>query len=142
MANLIYNSYKVEMQTGGIIALITDDIRMMLVTSAYTPAVGHSKRSDITNEVTGTGYTAGGELLANKSVGLTGNESRFDADPVVWAASSITARGAVLYKDRGAAASADELIAYFDFGADFTSVAADFTVNPNADGLIGLDEAV
>jgi hypothetical protein len=120
MANVLYNSFKRDIMNG-IIDLDTDIFKVMLVTSAYTPSMDiHTKRSDVTNEVSGTGYTAGGRALANKSVAAdnTDNEGVFDADGVTWAGSTITARGAVLYKSRGGAASADELIMYIDFWSD------------------------
>lgn len=59
MASLIYNSFHKDVATGAI-DLDTDTIKCMLTTSSYTPSAAHSKRSDITNEVTGTNYTTGG----------------------------------------------------------------------------------
>lgn len=38
----------------------SDTIKAMLVTSSYTYSAAHAYKSSITNEVTGTGYTAGG----------------------------------------------------------------------------------
>lgn len=125
----------------GSIDLDTDTIKVMLVTSAYTPDQdAHTKRSDVTNEVSGTGYTAGGATLANKSVSAdnTDNEGVFDADDVVWGSSTITARGAVLYKARGGAASADELIAYIDFGSDQISSSGNLTITWNSEGILNL----
>lgn len=140
MANVIYNSFKRDIQNGSI-DLDTDDIKVMLVTSAYTPDIdAHTKRSDITNEVSGTGYTAGGASLANKAVTVdnTNDLGKFDADDVVWSSSTITARGAVLYKARGGAATADELIAYLDFVTDKISTAGDFNLIFNANGILTL----
>ena len=137
MADLIYNSFFTDLSKGAI-DLDTDTLKLMLVTSAYTPTKTHAKRSDITNEVTGTGYTAGGATLANVTVTQdnTNDLAKFDADDVSWATSTITARGAVLYKARGGAASADELVKYFDFGSDQSSVGAAFTVQFNANGIL------
>lgn len=140
MASVIYNSFKRDIMNGSI-DLDTDTVKVMLVTSSYTADQdAHDKRDDITNEVAGTGYSSGGAALANKSVTAdnTDNEGVFDADDVVWSSASITARGAVLYKSRGGASSADELICYIDFSADKTSTAADFTLSWNAEGLINL----
>src|SRR4051794_9558821 len=112
MANLVYNSFKRDIMNGAL-DLDTDTIKVMLVTSGYTPNIDtHTKRSDVTNEVVGTGYTAGGATLANKAVTAdnTDDEGVFDADDITWSSSTITARGAVLYKSRGGLASADELI--------------------------------
>lgn len=131
MANEIYNSFKRDILSGTI-DMDTDIIKLMLVTSAYTPNIDtHTKRSDVTNEVTGTGYTAGGATLANKSVSVDNalNKAMFTADQIVIPNATITARGGVLYKSRGGGASADELIAYADFGADITSTNGDFTIS-------------
>jgi hypothetical protein len=125
----------------GAIDLDTDTIKVMLVTSAYTPDQdAHDKRDDVTGEVEGTGYDAGGAALANKAVTAdnTDNEGVFDADDLVWANSDITARGAVIYKARGGAASADELIAYIDFGEDKVSADGAFTIQWNAEGILNL----
>jgi len=140
MANLIYNSFKRD-QMNGSIDLDTDTIKMMLVTSTYTPNQDtHTKRSDVTNEVVGTGYTAGGVALANKTVVVdnTGNTGVFDADDITIATATITARGAVLYKSRGGASTADELIAYLDFGSDISSTAGNFVVTFSASGILTL----
>lgn len=141
MANVIYNSFKRDLMNGSI-DLDTDTIKVMLVTSSYTPDQdAHTKRSDITNEVSGTGYSAGGASLANKvvSVDNTDNEGVFDADDLTWSSSTITARGAVLYKSRGGLSSADELICYFDFSTDQVSSSGNFTIQWNSEGIINLN---
>lgn len=142
MADVIYNSFKRDIMNGAI-DLDTDTIKVMLVTSSYTPDQdAHTKRSDITNEVAATGgYSTGGEALDNKAVTVdnTDNEGVFDADNETWAASTITARGAVLYKSRGGASSADELICYIDFGSDKSSSAGNFTLQWAAEGILNLN---
>lgn len=141
MADVIYNSFKRDIANGAI-DLDTDTIKVMLVTSSYTADQdAHTKRSDVTNEVVGTGYSTGGSALANKTVTAdnTGNKGVFDADDLTWSTSTITARGAVLYKSRGGASSADELICYIDFGADKVSTAGTFTISWNAEGILNLN---
>lgn len=140
MADVIFNSFKRDSANGSI-DLDTDAIKVMLVTSAYVPNIDtHTKRSDVTNEVVGTGYTAGGSALANKTVTADNANDRaiFDADDVSWATATITARGAVAYKSRGGVATADELVAYFDFGADKTSTGATFLLAWAAAGILAL----
>ena len=140
MADVIYNAFKKKIADGSI-DLDTDTIKVMLVTSAYTPDQDvHDFRDDVTNEVVGTGYTAGGATLANKTMTQdnTNNRGVFDADDTTWSSSTITARGAVLYKSRGGAASADELICYIDFGSDKSSSASTFTIQWHADGILTL----
>ncbi len=138
MADVIYNSFKRDIMKGSI-DLDTDTIKIMLVTSSYTPDQdAHTKRSDVTNEVTGTGYTTGGTTILNPTVTVdnTDNEGVFDGDDPVWTTSTITARGAVIYKSRGGASSADELICYKDFGSDKSSSAGNFTVVFDAEGIL------
>jgi hypothetical protein len=143
MASLVFNSAKVFLSDGGTIDWVNDDVKVMLVTSSYTPNKDtHDFRDDVTNEVSGTGYTAGGMALANKAHTQDDSNDRavYDADDLVWSTATITARAAVLYKSRGGASSADELIAYIDFLADKTSTAADFTIQWHADGIFYLGE--
>jgi len=143
MANVTYNSFKQKIQDGSI-NLSSDTIRVALVTSSYTPSQDdHEDYADITNEVSGTGYTAKGAALANKAVTKdnTDNEGVFDADDVTWSNSSITARGAIVYKDSGTAATS-WFIRYIDFGADYTSLNGDFTISWNSEGIVNLSEPV
>jgi hypothetical protein len=47
---------------------------------------------------------------------------------VSWASSTITARGCVYYKSRGGASSADEIVAYNDFGGDVSTTGGTFSI--------------
>lgn len=139
MANVVYNSFKKNIGDGTIDwdDNSTTTIKCMLVTSSYSPDIDlHSVKNDITNEVSGTGYTAGGNTVANRAITQdnTNDWAKYDGDDVVWSSSSITARGAVLYKDTGDG-STSPLVAYIDFGTDQQSVSADFTIQWNADGI-------
>jgi len=141
MADVIYNAFKKYIMNGSI-DLDTDTINVMLVTDAYSPDQDtHEYRDDVTNEVSGTGYSAGGSALAGKAVTAdnTDNEGVFDANDLAWSTSTITARGAVLYKARGGASSADELICYINFGSDKISTAGTFTIAWNAEGILNLN---
>ncbi len=132
MASLLYNSC-IDDTFKGNIDFDSDTFKFMLVTSAYTPDKDtHLKRSSVTNEVTGTGYTAGGATVTCTVTKDTTND-RVDAafSNPSWANSSITARAGVLYKSRGGASSADELVAYVDFGEDKTSSGGTFAVTFN-----------
>ena len=128
MTSLAYDSFIFDAVTGAI-DTNTDTFYAMLVTSAYTPnKKTHTKRSDVTNEVVGAGYTAGGVVLVVIVTNVTASDQVTVAfAAVAWAASTITARAAVIYKRRGGASSADELVGYVDFGADITSTADTFT---------------
>jgi hypothetical protein len=143
MADVIYNRFKralLDRVSGSGVDFDTDTLKVALVTSAYTPDIdAHNFYSDLTNEVTGTGYSAGGSTLTTPTVTQdnTNDWAYFDADDVTWAASTITARGAVLYKSTGVAGTS-LLIAYFDFGSDKSSTAGNFTIQWNASGIVRL----
>lgn len=129
MASLIYNS-ALDDAARALIDFDSDTFKCMLVTSTYSPNKDtHTKRSDVTNEVSGTGYSAGGAAATVTVTKDTAND-RVDVSlgAVSWATSTITARGAVYYKSRGGASSADELVGYIDFGADITSTAGTFAL--------------
>lgn len=139
MANVIYNAYKVSLLDADI-DHESDTIKVALVTSSYTPNQDtHDFFDDVTNEVSGTGYTAGGATLASKTTTQddTDNEGVFDAADVTWSSSTITARGAVVYKSTGTASTSD-LICYFDFGSDQTSSSGDFTIQWNSEGIVNI----
>jgi hypothetical protein len=129
VASLIYNSAIDDMAKGAI-DFDTDTFKTLLVTSSYTPNKDtHDKRDDVTNEVTGTGYTAGGATSACTVTKDTANDRvTVSFAATSWATSTITARAAVIYKSRGGASSADELVCYVDFNGDVSSSAATFTV--------------
>jgi hypothetical protein len=139
MASIIYTSV-IEDMARGAVDFDTDTFFVMLTTSSYTENKDtHTKRSDITNEVSGTGYTAGGQTVVPTIAKDTATDRVTITFPTVtWTGSSITARKAVYYKSRGGAASADELICVNDeFGgtgvsADVTTSAATFTLNASS----------
>jgi hypothetical protein len=130
MAALIYNSFPEDVFKGNI-DLDTDTFKMLLVTSSYTPNKDtHTKRSNVTNEVAnGNGYTTGGVTVtctvakdtATDQVTLTFSSGS-------WSSSTISAAGAVVYKSRGGASSADELVFYNDFGGTIITSNTTFSV--------------
>lgn len=142
VTNTFYNSFYVDLMKGNFnLHGATDTIKIMLTTNTYTPDKdAHAKRSDISNEVVGAGYTAGGQALANKAVAQdnTNDRGTFDFDDPSWATATITARRAVIYKSRGGASNADELICCIDFGADVVSTAGTFLIALNALGLFNI----
>ena len=111
-------------------------LKVMLCTSAYTPDQNyHTFKSDVTNEVSGTGYTAGGEILTGVNAILTLRKTYLEADNVTWPESTMTARYAVLYDYTGATDDVRRLIAYIDFGEDKSSEDGTFQLMWNAGGI-------
>jgi hypothetical protein len=130
MASLIFNR-GLELWARGSIDFDTDTVRVLLTTSGYTEDKdAHDFRLDVTNEVVGAGYTAGGNTVT-VTVTLDTANDRVDISlgGTTWPTSTITARKAVYYKSRGGAASADELVAVNDFGSDVVSTGGTFTLN-------------
>ncbi len=131
MPSLIYNSFIRDVLTGAI-DLDTDTFRVMLTTSSYTENKDtHDKRDDVTNEITGTGYTAGGATatVTVAAVDTANDRVVVTLGGVNWPSSTITARKAVYYKSRGGASSADELVAVVDFGSDVSTTSGTFTLS-------------
>jgi hypothetical protein len=131
MASVIYNSFLDDEARALIDLDAGTNIGVMLVTSSYVENVDtHLDRADITNEVSGTGYTAGGKTaLTATVVKNTGSDNVVITLPSTsWTTATITAAGAVYFLDTGVAAN-DRLIAYNDFGGDVSSTAATFTLN-------------
>lgn len=129
MASEVYDSFLEDVHRGAI-DLDTDTFYCLLVDATYTPNKGtHTKRSDITGEVSGTGYTAGGTAVTFTITKDTVNH-RLDItiSSPSWPNSTITARRCVVYKRRGGASSADELVLVGDFLANVTSTNGTFSV--------------
>lgn len=128
----LYQSYKLrKLDETALLALVADNIRVILTTSAYTPdAAAHVYRSSVTNEVAnGLGYLTGGQLLTSKAVGYDGGGgfAYFDAADNAWAAATFTARRAVIFKDTGVTTTSP-LIGWIDFGVDRTPTGGNFTI--------------
>lgn len=97
------------------IALYTSAATLDATTTAYSA----------TNETAGTGYSAGGLALTNVTPTTSGTTAYVDFSDAVWSASTITARGALIYNST----KANKAVAVLDFGSDKSSTAGDFTVS-------------
>lgn len=88
-----------------------------------------------TNEVSGTGYTAGGGTLTNVTPTTSGTTALTDFADLTFSSSTITARGALIYNTTaGGGTGTTESVVILDFGSDKSSSAGDFTiVFPTAD---------
>jgi hypothetical protein len=97
--------------------------KIALYTSAATLGATTTVYS-VTNEVSGTGYTAGGDTLTVVAPTTSGTTAYLDFADTTWATATITARGALIYQSGGT----NPAVAVLDFGADKTSTAGDFTI--------------
>lgn len=103
--------------------LEADTLKIALYTSSATLGAATTAYST-TNEISGTGYTAGGVTLTSTTVATTGTTAYFDADDPEWTSASFTARGALIYNST----NADKAIAVLDFGGDFTVSSGTFRI--------------
>jgi hypothetical protein len=103
------------------IALYTSSASLDAATAAYTTS----------NEVSGTGYSAGGNTLSiSTNSTSTGTTAFLSFATTTWSTATITARGALIYQAGGSTPA----VAVLDFGGDKTSTAGDFQITfPTAD---------
>jgi hypothetical protein len=103
------------------IALYTSSASLDAATAAYTTS----------NEVSGTGYSAGGNTLSiSTNSTSTGTTAFLSFATTTWTTATITARGALIYQAGGSTPA----VAVLDFGGDKTSTAGDFQITfPTAD---------
>lgn len=107
------------------IALYTSSATLGASTTAYTTS----------NEVTGTGYSAGGQALTNVNPTTSSTTAFTDFADETFTTATITARGALIYNTTtGGGTGTTDSVIVLDFGGDKTSTAGDFTVQfPTAD---------
>lgn len=128
------NSFKEEL-LGGVHDLDTDSIKVALIKDSPTGTYGASTTnySDVTgnsDEASGTGYTAGGQVLDTATITLSGSTAFVDFADEVFSTVSVSADGCIIYN----AGQSNKAIAVFDFGGTVTSTNGDFTiVFPTAD---------
>ena len=109
----------------------TQTFKVALYTSAATLSAATTAYS-ATNEASGAGYTAGGQAVSVSVVPTsTGTTAYLSFADVTWSVTTLTARGALIYKADGVTNPA---IAVLDFGEDKQTNAGDFVINfPLAD---------
>ena len=102
------------------IALFTSSASLDATTTAYSTS----------NEVSGAGYSAGGNTLTRIDPATSGTTAFTDFANTTWSSATITARGAVIYNST----DSDKAVAVLDFGSDKSSSTGDFTIQfPTAD---------
>lgn len=152
MAKIVYNKFLEQLWKGGVpdLSAVGTVVKAALMNSTYDAIADETKRDshdyydDISaNEITGTGYTAGGATLANKAVTLdTGtNTVKFDADDPSWTSATLSAYGVLFYIDTGTD-STSLLISYHPFSTQPTaSTNGTYTAAINAAGIATLAPA-
>jgi hypothetical protein len=131
--NFLANSFKVELlkgchdftlTTGDVfkVAMYTNSATFDQTTTTYT----------VTNEISGTGYTAGGQSLTNVTATNTGTTAFTDFGDAIFSTATITAFGALIYNTNpnttSSAGLSNPVVCVLDFGGSRTSTAGDFTI--------------
>jgi len=135
MANAMYNIAKQKFGDGTL-DWDTQVFKVALLTGHIFDADNADFSLDIQpDEVTGTGYTAGGATMTNSAptIDTVNDWAEYDAADVTWTTSTISATGAVVYE-----VSTDYPICYIDFGSAQISSASDFTISWHTDGVFKL----
>lgn len=134
--NFMCTSFKQELLTGSHnftnssghtfkLAMYTNSASFDASTTDYT----------VTNEISGTGYSAGGGTLTNVTPTTSGTTALTDFSDLTFSSSTLTARGALIYNTTTAGGTGTtDTVVVLDFGSDKSSSAGDFTiVFPTAD---------
>ena len=127
-------SFKSEL-LGGIHDLDTNSIKIALIKASPSGTYGAATTnySDVTgnsDEASGTGYTAGGQVLDSVTISLDGTTAIVDIADEVFTSSTISADGCIIYN----ASASNAAICVIDFGGTKTSTNGDFTISfPAAD---------
>ncbi len=116
----------------------SDTITYQLVADAYTPNFDtHDEEADITNEVTGTGYTTGGETLGSPTFAISSGFATFDGTDVSLSGTTLASvRGTVLFDNTLAG---DPLLCAVNFGSDYTTSSGTFAITWSASGIFRID---
>ena len=128
------NSFKEEL-LGGVHDLDTDSLKIALIKGSHSGTYGAdtTNYSDVTgntDEATGAGYTAGGQVLDSATITLSGSTAFVDFADEVFSNATVSADGAIIYNS----SQSNKAIAVFNFGSTVTSTNGDFTiVFPTAD---------
>lgn len=109
-----------------------DTIKVMLLGSGYTFSSSDKYKSDLSSEITGTGYSAGGATIGSKTITFSAGNLRvaFDGDNGIWGpgASFSGVRYAVVYDSSPATDATRPLICVVDFGSNQATVGGSFVV--------------
>ena len=134
-----YNNFKKFIVDGTNIDLDTNTIKVALCDSSYNPMLDtHDYFDDITHEISGGNYTAGGSTVTGLSltVDTTNDRCKWDATDVTWTSLTMTdGRYGIIYKSTGVAGTSP-LIAYINFGENKSITNGTLTITWHGNGIM------
>ncbi len=137
MTTGIYNRMKMSIASGQLV-LATADLRVLLVASGYVFDPDHDFVSDLTNELSGTGYLR--QALANKIVveDDVADRIKFDADDVTWNGANFTGGAvdsAIIYVE-ATNDNARQLVCSIDINPKLVTSGVNYTLSWGANGIL------
>lgn len=121
-------------------SLEAEDNKEALVQDGYTPNYDtHDFHNDLTNEVTGTGYTTGGVAVTSTEITIASGNLTFDAADTVYPTVSITNAMAGVIATTVSGTATDQVIVLQDFVTAASATAANFTIQNHATGIFIID---
>lgn len=116
----------------------SDVIKWQTTSDTYTPNFDtHDEEADLTNEVTGTGYTTGGETLSTPTFTIASGLAKFDGVDVSLSNTTLSnVEGAILFDDT---IVGDPLLCAVDFGQAYTTSTGTFAITWDANGIFNID---
>ena len=132
MATLIQYDHSPKVLVNGTINWLTDDVKLALVDSDYTPSLAHTAWASVSADVVGSPVS-----LASKSA----DNDKLTAANLTLSSLTATFRYIVLYAegvDKGPDDITDPLIGYYDMGTDVIVDDADYPINFSGSGIIAL----
>jgi hypothetical protein len=118
-----------------------DTHKAALFTDSVTPSFSSDTAYGVSpwnaNEVSGTGYTSGGVVIANTALSDVSGTLKWDGDDVAWTTSTITnAKGALIYAD---ALAGNNAILLVNLGSNYSTSAGTLTIAWSASGIFTID---
>lgn len=144
-SGIFYLTLRDIFQNDTAVDLLADTIKLALFTNSittpnYATNTAYGAAPFNANEVSGTGYTAGGAALANDTITESSGDLVYDADDTSWTSSTFSSvRGGLLYDDTITTPTADPGVAGITFGADYSVTSGTFTVQYAATGIVRYD---
>lgn len=131
MASGIYNRFKANLAKK-LHDWVNDTVKVALYGASFAFTATDTAYTT-TNEIAGTGYTAGGASMTNKTV-TEGASAVLDGDDSSWAGATFSAYFAVIYDQT----PCNTLVCAIDFGGVQTVTAGTFTIQYASSGIIRL----
>ena len=130
-----FPQFRLKQNNGNAVDLDSADIRVSIHTSGYVPGNANAFFSDVTGEVSGTNYTAGGTQLTGVTLALDGTIAEWIHNDLTWLQSSgagFTNGRTYVWREFNANPALSKLIGYMTEASDFGNVAGDLTLDGSA----------